>query len=33
MPLEIKSGKIRSGSGLIHIAVPARDWYKDVAFT
>ena len=33
MPIEIKSGNIHSGSGVIHIAVPARDWYKDVAFT
>lgn len=33
MPVEIRSGKLRSGGGLIHIAVPARDWYKDVVFT
>jgi Alkylmercury lyase len=33
MPLEVKAGKLRSGRGLIHIAVPARAWYKDVVFT
>jgi hypothetical protein len=33
MPVEIKAGKIRSGEGIIHIAVPARHWYKDVVFT
>lgn len=33
MPIEIKHDKLRSGEGLIHIAVPARDWYKDVVFT
>lgn len=33
MPIEVRSGKLRSNNGLIHIAVPARDWYKDVAFT
>ncbi len=33
MSMEIKAGKLRSGAGVIHIAVPAREWYKDVAFT
>jgi hypothetical protein len=33
MPIEVKGGKLRSKAGVIHIAVPARDWYKDVAFT
>ncbi len=33
MPVEIKNGKLRAGDGLIHIAVRARDWYKDVVFT
>jgi len=33
MPVEVKGGKLLSGKGLIHIAVPAREWYKDVAFT
>lgn len=33
MWMEIKGGKLRSGPGLIHFAVPAREWYKDVAFT
>ena len=33
MPIEVKDGKLRSAKGLIHIAVPARDWYKDVVFT
>ena len=33
MPIEVRGGKLRSGAGIIHIAVPAREWYKDVAFT
>ena len=33
MPIEVKAGKLRSEAGVIHIAVPARDWYKDVVFT
>jgi len=33
MPVEIRGGKIHSGGGVIHIAVPARNWYKDVVFT
>ena len=33
MPIEIKRGKLRAGEGIIHIAVPARDWYRDVVFT
>ena len=33
MPVEIRGGKLRSGDGIIHIAVPARHWYKDVVFT
>jgi len=33
MPIEVKSGKLQSKTGVIHIAVPARDWYKDVVFT
>lgn len=32
MPVEVKGGKLL-GKGLIHIAVPAREWYKDVVFT
>ena len=33
MPIEVRAGRVRSGSGIIHIAVPAREWYKDVVFT
>ena len=33
MPVEIGAGELRSGEGIIHIAVPARHWYKDVVFT
>jgi hypothetical protein len=33
MPVEVKGGRLISGEGLIHIAVPAREWYKDVVFT
>lgn len=33
MPLEVHDGKLSSNRGVIHIAIPAREWYKDVAFT
>jgi len=33
MPLAIKNGRLLQEEGVIHIAVPARDWYKDVVFT
>ena|SRR5437868_11842520 len=33
MPLEVKNGRLRQSEGIIHIAVPAREWYKDVVFT
>jgi hypothetical protein len=33
MRLDIKQGKLLQDQGLIHIAVPAREWYKDVVFT
>ena len=33
MPVEIRRGKLRAGEGIIHIAVPARHWYRDVVFT
>ncbi len=33
MPIEVRAGRLRSEPGVIHIAVPARDWYKDVVFT
>jgi Alkylmercury lyase len=33
MPLEIRKGRLRQSEGIVHIAVPARDWYKDVVFT
>jgi hypothetical protein len=33
MMLEIKHGKLRAPAGRIHIAVPARHWYDDIAFT
>jgi hypothetical protein len=33
MPLEVKRGKLQPAGGVIHIAVPARHWYDDVAFT
>ena len=33
MPFAIKSGKLLQDQGVIHIAVPARDWYRDVVFT
>jgi alkylmercury lyase-like protein len=33
MRVEVRDGKLRGRPGIIHIAVPAREWYKDVAFT
>jgi Alkylmercury lyase len=33
MPIHVKAGKLVPAKGIIHIAVPARDWYRDVAFT
>ena len=33
MPLGIHDAKLSSSKGVIHIAVPAREWYKDVVFT
>jgi Alkylmercury lyase len=33
MPVEIREGKLVPTRGIIHIAVPACEWYKDVAFT
>jgi hypothetical protein len=33
MPVEVKGGHLVLDKGLIHIAVPAREWYKDVVFT
>jgi alkylmercury lyase-like protein len=33
MPVEIRRGTLRPAEGIIHIAVPAREWYKDVVFT
>jgi hypothetical protein len=33
MPVTVTAGKLVARDGIIHIAVPAREWYKDVAFT
>jgi hypothetical protein len=33
MPIEVKRGKLLCRRGIIQISVPARDWYRDVAFT
>jgi hypothetical protein len=33
MPVEVMGGRLVSGKGLIHIAVPAKEWYRDVVFT
>lgn len=33
MPVTVKAGKLLTTDGIIHIAVPAREWYKDVVFT
>src|SRR5207253_10675446 len=31
MLLKIENGRLLGSKGLIHIAVPARDWYKDIS--
>jgi len=33
MEVGVKRGRLGNANGIIHIAVPARDWYKDVGFT
>jgi hypothetical protein len=33
MPVTVRAGKLLTTDGIIHIAVPAREWYRDVAFT
>lgn len=33
MRLRVRRGKLVEEDGVIQIAVPARDWYKDVVFT
>ena len=33
MTLRVKRGRLADDQGVVHIAVPARDWYKDVVFT
>jgi len=32
MLLKVKNGRLQGSKGWIHIAVPARDWYKDIVF-
>lgn len=33
MPIRIRRGRLLKEDGVIHIAIPAREWYKDVVFT
>jgi hypothetical protein len=33
MLLKVENGRLLGSKGIIHIAVPARDWYKDIVFT
>ena len=33
MLLTVENGRLLGSKGLIHIAVAARDWYKDIVFT
>jgi hypothetical protein len=33
MGLEVQGGKLQAAKGIIHIAVPARQWYEDIVFT
>ena len=33
MDLAVRGGILQTAEGLLHIAVPAKDWYQDVVFT
>ena len=33
MTMDVQDSRLNAGQGVIHVAVPARDWYKDVVFT
>ncbi len=33
MILRVEEGRLLAPKGIIHIAVPARDWYEDIVFT
>jgi hypothetical protein len=33
MTLQVKRGAIQKSEGVIHFAVPARQWYDDIVFT
>jgi len=33
MLLKVANGRLLGSKGIIHIAVAARDWYKDIVFT
>jgi hypothetical protein len=33
MELVVRSGRLEPAEGIVHIAVPAKDWYQDVTFT
>jgi Alkylmercury lyase len=33
MVLKVKNDRLLRDDGVAHFAVPARDWYKDIAFT
>jgi hypothetical protein len=31
--LTVRGGRLEAAEGVVHVAVPARDWYQDVVFT
>lgn len=33
MVLRVEQGRLLAPKGIVHIAVPARDWYQDIVFT
>jgi hypothetical protein len=33
MTLEVQDGALRDAPGVVHYAIPARDWWRDVVFT
>jgi hypothetical protein len=33
MELVVRGGRLETAEGIVHIAVPAKDWYQDITFT
>src|SRR3954471_20640364 len=33
MELVVRGGRLEPAEGIVHVAVPAKDWYEDITFT